>query len=190
MTEYGQVVIWLTHEQARIVEISDHDGRAIDLRNTEREAHADRSTLSTQRELADFYDKVAESCDTADQVLLLGRETVTNGFHQHLRRARLPLAARVVGCAPGVRPTDREMLEFGRTFFRLVQQARGSAPIERRDRDDRPEPEADPVRPKFRAAPPPQQRFFPPPTFGFVATPRPARLLPAGRWSRPGATRR
>ena len=188
MTEYGQVVIWLTHEQARIVEISDHDGRVIGLLNSEREAHADRSTLSTQRELADFYDRAAQSCDSADQLLLLGRETITNGFHQHLRRARLPLASRVVGCAPAVRPTDREMLEFGRTFFRLVQQARGSAPVQRRDGEDRREPE--PVRPKFCAVPPPQQRFFPPPTFGLVATPRPARLLPAGRWSRPGATRR
>ncbi|MCU1399123.1 MAG: Translational machinery protein [Acidimicrobiales bacterium] len=188
MTEYGQVVIWLTHEQARIVEISDHDVRAIGLRNTERESHADRSTFSTQRELADFYDRVAESCDTAEQVLLLGLDTVTNGFHQHLRRARLPLASRVVGCAPGVRPTDREMLEFGLTFFRLVQQARGSAPVERRDHGDR--AESEPPRPKFCVAQPPQHRFFPPPTFGFVATPRPARLLPAGRWSRPGATRR
>src|SRR4051794_12879499 len=149
MTEYGQVVIWLTHEQARVVEISDHDVRSTLVRNSERESHADRSTFSTTRELADFYDRVAESCSDAEQLLLLGLETVTNGFHQHLRRTRSPLASRVVGCAPAVRPNDREMLEFGLTFFRLVQQARGSAPVAPRAGDDRREPE--PARPKFCA---------------------------------------
>ena len=82
--------------------------------------HAQFSGRASRRESEDaaFFDEVAEKLAGAGEILIVGPANAKFGFLKRLQKKHAPIAENVVGIETVDHPTDGQLLNFARAYFR------------------------------------------------------------------------
>lgn len=121
---YDHVVVWIDHREAHVQSFTrdESDGIHIMAHGTPRKIHHRSGSVGSGKwpEDHEFYSRVADSCVVAHEVLIVGPAQVKHEFLKYLERHRLQLANKVRGVATVDHPTDGQLLELARRFFRAA----------------------------------------------------------------------
>lgn len=121
---HDHVVVWIDHREAHIQSFNrdESDGIHIKARGEPRKVHHRSGSIGSGKwpEDDEFYSRVADSFGDAHEVLIVGPAQAKHEFLKYLEQHRLPLANRVKGVATADHPTDGQLLDLARRFFRAA----------------------------------------------------------------------
>jgi stalled ribosome rescue protein Dom34 len=125
MTAQSRAAVWLDHHEARVfhVDLAGFDERT--LQAPEHRFHRHPKGPSEPRahpaDETHFFEAIARSLASAEQVLLLGPSTAHAQFLKYLETHARPLAAKVVGVETSDHPTDAQLVQHVRGYFRIPE---------------------------------------------------------------------
>ena len=121
---YDHVVVWIDHREAHVQSFTrdESDGVHIKAHGEPRKIHHRGGSVGSGKapEDGDFYSRVAESFAVADEVLVVGPAQAKHEFVKYLQQHLPQLADRVKGVETADHPTDGQLLELARRFFRAA----------------------------------------------------------------------
>lgn len=122
MTKHFHAVVWIDHHAARILDFNADEANADKVTPKEHamRKHAQFSGRASWRESEDaaFFDEVAEKLAGAGEILIVGPANAKFGFLKRLQKKHAPIAENVVGIETVDHPTDGQLLNFARAYFR------------------------------------------------------------------------
>jgi stalled ribosome rescue protein Dom34 len=121
---HDHVVVWIDHREAHVQSFARDESDAIHIKahGEPRKIHHRSGSVGSGKAPEDheFYSRVADSFAVAHEVLIVGPAQAKHEFLKYLEQHRLPLANRVKGVATADHPTDGQLLELARRFFRAA----------------------------------------------------------------------
>ena len=111
-------VVWIDHEHAKIFHLTPKGPEKKELRNKAINHHTHSKREETHGADRLFHDLI-EELRSAQEVLLVGPGLAKNEFKNHLERHNHKnLAGKIVGVETMSHPTDNQILEMARKFFK------------------------------------------------------------------------
>ena len=121
---HDHVVVWIDHREAHVQSFTrdESDGIHIKAQGTPHKIHHRSGSVGSGKwpEDHEFYSRVADTFVTAHEVLIVGPAQAKHEFLKYLEAHRSLLANRVKGVATADHPTDGQLLELARRFFRAA----------------------------------------------------------------------
>lgn len=120
-TAHYHAVVWLDHHEAKIahfnIQASDED--VVRPADPPRHLHIQAGSASGTHVTVEpaFYRDVANACDGAHAILLVGPSTAKEEFVTYLRKHSPQTFDRIAGIEALADATDRQLLAEGRRFF-------------------------------------------------------------------------
>jgi len=103
---HAHAVIWLDHHEARIIHFNAESSA------NEHIKHPGDSHLN------DFYHAIAQSLNTASEILVTGPGLAKDEFVKHIKAHDPKVAEKVMGVEAADHPSDGQILAHARTFFK------------------------------------------------------------------------
>jgi stalled ribosome rescue protein Dom34 len=121
--------VWIDHQEARIFPIEDE---TIDSTTIRPRRHIRRHPTQTaeRRHPADeqhFYHEVATALDDAREVLVVGPGPAKLEFIKHVHKREHALEPKIIGVETVDHPTDGQIVDFARRYFRAADRMLGNA---------------------------------------------------------------
>ena len=130
MKQY-HAAIWIDHEQARVYTLSRESESEWTIRPHDRHAHlhhkSGKGDAGRPSPDQHFFQDVAEAVRDADAILITGPGTARHELHNHFRDHAPGVAKKVVGVAALDHPSDGELVNFARKFFKTADRMRPQA---------------------------------------------------------------
>lgn len=123
---YARAIVWLDHRSARVIHFSREHSEVVQLHSEveERRLHrkSGRPGSGHAPDDVELFDRVANEVASVPSVLIVGPGTARKAFELHLQHRRPDVARRIVGVEKLDHPTDGELLAYGRSFFKRLDQ--------------------------------------------------------------------
>jgi stalled ribosome rescue protein Dom34 len=121
---FQHAIVWLDHHEARIIDFAVDEHRIVTVHdeNGPRQLHRKASVIGTGKSAPNkqFFEDVVGAIGDAREILVTGPGTAKTEL-QRLLGARHPqVAKRVVGVETLDHPSDSELLNYGRQYFKRV----------------------------------------------------------------------
>lgn len=118
-------VVWIDHEEARVIHFSDTESEKLVLHSTHRPGkihHKNGPSGGAGHEAEDhpYLHSVAEALKGAGEILIVGPGNEKAEFMKHLEQHDKPIAACVVAVQPADHPSDGQLLALARKYFRAA----------------------------------------------------------------------
>lgn len=122
MTQHYHAVVWIDHHAARILDFNAEEVQSDKVTPKERamRRHAQFSGRTSWRQSEDaaFFDEVAGKLAGAGEILIVGPANAKLGFLKRLQQKHAPIADHVVGIETVDHPSNTELLDYARAYFR------------------------------------------------------------------------
>ena len=109
-------VVWLDRAHAKVYSMGQ-DHKSLSLKWSKPDHHTHRHDAKDDVSQA-FYHEVAKSIGDAIEVLVVGPGQAKSQFKHHLEQHDAPLAKKVVAYEAADHPTEGQLLDHARRFFR------------------------------------------------------------------------
>jgi stalled ribosome rescue protein Dom34 len=122
---HPHTVVWLDHQSARLISFSPDTSDTTEVHSSQVGRLHTKSGVPGSGHAADdhsFFDQIAAELADAPAVLIAGPGTAKKAFEQHLQRRHPQIAQRVFGVETMDHPTDGELLDHARRFFKRIDQ--------------------------------------------------------------------
>ncbi len=125
MTQHFHAVVWIDHHEARILDFNAEDAHAdkVTVKHKTTRKQSARTGKASWRESEDgaFFDEVAAKLDGPGEILIVGPANAKLGFLKRLQAKHAAVAGHVVGIETVDHPSDGQLLEFARAYFRTAE---------------------------------------------------------------------
>lgn len=119
------VLVWVDHERARLIELSNGESRLIRLGADDAPGIARPAAGAAPRTApAELFESVAEAISGAAGVVIAGPGNDRLGLARHLKAHHPDLSRRVIGVEQMGQATDTMLRTYARTYFRLSDRPR------------------------------------------------------------------
>lgn len=122
MTQHFHVVVWLDHREAHVFGFNwdAAEEQLVRHKDASHQVHnkADPSGPGHEHEGKIYLSAVAAAIRDAGEILIVGPGTVKSEFKHYLDAHERQIAAKIVGVEPMDHPTDGELVNFARKYFR------------------------------------------------------------------------
>lgn len=122
MSHHYHGIVWIDHHEARILDFNA-DGANAD-KVTQKHAATRKQSARTgkaswrESEDAGFFDEVAGKLGGIGEILIVGPANAKLGFLKRLQAKHAAIAEHVIGIETVDHPTDGELLNFARAYFK------------------------------------------------------------------------
>ncbi len=111
--------IWIDRENANIFEFSGKDTIKSEMHNKYVDHHTHRmDEFDHKRQETTFYQKIATRLNEVEGILILGPGVARYHLQNFLNEHFPMIAKKIVGCESMDHPTDQQIEEYSRTYFR------------------------------------------------------------------------
>jgi stalled ribosome rescue protein Dom34 len=121
---HSHVVVWIDHREARVFHFNAFEEEEKDVRPKNPAPHLHHHANSTgsghAAEDQKFLHQVAASFADAKEVLITGPANAKHELMKHMGHHDPDVAKIVVGVEPLDHPTDGELIDYARRYFRKV----------------------------------------------------------------------
>jgi len=125
--------VWIDHQQAKAFSFSRDAANEWRVRPADRHVHvhtkAGKGDSGHARPDEHYFHSVAEAVKDAGEILLAGPGTARTELMHHMQKHDPQIAKKVVGVEPLDHPSDGELLNFARKFFKNVDSFRPDSPL-------------------------------------------------------------
>ncbi|MBO6633465.1 translational machinery protein [Parvibaculum sp.] len=122
MSQHFHAVVWIDHHEARILDFNADDANAdkVTVKHKATRKQSARTGKASWRESEDgaFFDEVAARLDGIGEILIVGPANAKLGFLKRLQAKHAAIADHVVGIETVDHPSDGQLLDFARAYFR------------------------------------------------------------------------
>lgn len=119
---HSHAVVWIDFKEAHVFRFSAEDAQKerIKAHNPYRKVHHKAGAIGAGHAHSDraFFDETAEALKGVTEWLLVGPGVAKNDFLRHIDEHLRPLKATLAGVEPMDHPTDGELLQQARIFFK------------------------------------------------------------------------
>ena len=119
-------VVWIDHSEAHVMHVSPDDVEKSLIYPTRphRKLHALAGKPGSGRapEEADYYHRVAEALEGAQEILIVGPAQAKLQLGKHLHAHHHAMAGRVLGIETVDHPSDAQVVAYARKYFRAKDQ--------------------------------------------------------------------
>ena len=116
-----QIVVWLDHQEARVVHVEPEgiDETKIHAPARHIHRHAKGASEPTQHtaDMQHYFRELAEALQAADQVLVVGPGTAKLQFLHYAHEHGRELARRIIGMETVDHPSDRQLVAYAKKYF-------------------------------------------------------------------------
>jgi stalled ribosome rescue protein Dom34 len=128
MNGHYHAIVWIDHQQAKIFQFDATDVDSTVVRSSHPHQHIHHKANSGDSGHApvetDFLKRVAEHLTNAGTILITGPANSKRDLATYLEERQPAIAARIAGVEPLDHPTDGELLNLARTFFKAADRMR------------------------------------------------------------------
>ena len=128
MSEHFHAVVWIDHHEARIFhfDATDFDTARIRSALPHQHLHHKANAIGSGHASVEhaFLERVSQALHEAGAVLITGPASAKNELAEHIARHHHELAARIAAVEPLDHPTDGQIVELARRFFRANDRMR------------------------------------------------------------------
>jgi len=129
---HSHAVVWMDFKEAHIFRfgLKDVEKRRVRAHNPWRKVHHKAGSIGDGHAHNDkaFFDEIAAALDGVTEWLLAGPGTAKNDLLRHVDEHHRALKQRLVGVEPMDHPTDGELVDQARTFFKAFDKLHPIAP--------------------------------------------------------------
>ena len=120
--------VWIDHREAKVYALSRESADEWKVRPHDRHLHIHhKAGLGDSGKAAPdqhYFHSVADAVKDAGEILIVGPGTAKTELMHHLQNHDPAIARKVVGVQPLDHPTDGELLNFARKFFKAADRIR------------------------------------------------------------------
>jgi stalled ribosome rescue protein Dom34 len=128
MNGHYHAIVWIDHQQAKIFQFDATDVDSTVVRSSHPHQHIHHKANSGDSGHAPvdkaFLKQVAENLANAGTILITGPANAKQELRAYLAENQPAIAARIAGVEPLDHPTDGELLNLARTFFKAADRMR------------------------------------------------------------------
>ena len=128
MNGHYHAIVWIDHQQAKIFQFDATDVDSTVVRSSHPHQHIHHKANSGDSGHAPvdkaFLKQVAENLVNAGTILITGPANAKQELTAYLAESQPAIAARIAGVEPLDHPTDGELLNLARTFFKAADRMR------------------------------------------------------------------
>jgi hypothetical protein len=128
MNGHYHAIVWIDHQQAKIFrfDATDVDSTVVRSSHPHQHIHHKANSGDSGHAAVDnaFLKQVAENLVNAGTILITGPANAKQELTTYLAENRPAIAARIAGVEPLDHPTDGELLNLARTFFKAADRMR------------------------------------------------------------------
>jgi stalled ribosome rescue protein Dom34 len=121
---YDHAVIWIDHHEAHVQSFTrdENDSTLIRAHGAPRQVHHHRGSIGSGKAPMDndFFSRVAQSVEGSHEVLVVGPSQAKNEFVKYLGQHNPQLAKKIIGVEAADHPTEGQMLDHARRFFKAA----------------------------------------------------------------------
>jgi stalled ribosome rescue protein Dom34 len=121
-------VVWIDHREARLFGLSRTAANEWTLHAGDRQSHihhkAGLGDAGKAKPDQHYFHAVAGAVKDSNEILIVGPGTARTELMSHLKAHDPKIAAKVVAVEPLDHPTDGELVNFARKFFRAADRMR------------------------------------------------------------------
>jgi stalled ribosome rescue protein Dom34 len=129
---HSHAVVWLDFKEAHVFRFSPDDvhKERIQAHNPYRKVHHKAGAIGAGHAHSDreFFAQIAEALEGVTEWLLVGPGYAKNDFLHHIEANAPALKDRLVAVEPMDHPTDGELIESARSFFKAADKMRPNSP--------------------------------------------------------------
>ncbi|MEI7618286.1 MAG: translational machinery protein [Actinomycetota bacterium] len=117
-------VVWLDHQDATIIDFSFDAQHVLHVHHDseDRKLHHKVNTIGSGRtpEDPEYFRQIVVVIKDAHDILIAGPSTAKLAFHRHLIKHEAALARRVVAVETINHPSEGQLLDYARKYFKAV----------------------------------------------------------------------
>lgn len=121
---HDHVVVWIDHHEAHVQSFTrdESDSAFIQAHGKHRQVHHRKGSIAGAKapEDTEFFSRVGQSLDGVHEVLVVGPAQAKHEFVKYLQHHMPQLAKQVIGVETVDHPTDGQLLDHARRFFRAA----------------------------------------------------------------------
>jgi stalled ribosome rescue protein Dom34 len=122
--------VWIDHKEAKIFHI---DAETLDAEMIRPRKHLHRHPVQTAErghpaDAQNFFHEVAQALESAREILVVGPGTAKLEFIKHVHKRDHALEPKIIGVETVDHPTDGQLVDFVRRYFRAADRMLGTAP--------------------------------------------------------------
>ena len=121
---HDHVVVWIDHREAHVQSFTRDESDSVHIKahGEPRKVHRHSGSVGSGKAPEDheFYSSVAKSFADAHEVLVVGPAEAKHELVKFLKHHHPQLASKVIGVEAVDHPTDGQLLEHARRFFRAA----------------------------------------------------------------------
>ena len=121
---FQHAIVWLDHHEARVIDFAVDEHRIVRVEDQDgpRQLHRKASVIGAGRSgpSKHFFEDVVAAIGDAREILIVGPGTAKTEFQRLLTSRHAAVAKRVVGVETTDHPSDSELLNFGRQYFKRI----------------------------------------------------------------------
>ena len=126
---HHHAVVWIDHREAHVQSFTrdESDSEFVKADGKHRQVHHRKGSIEGAKapEDQEFFSRVGDSLDHAHEVLVVGPAQGKHEFVKYLGHNRPQLAKKVIGVEAADHPTDGQLLDYARRFFRAADRMLG-----------------------------------------------------------------
>jgi stalled ribosome rescue protein Dom34 len=128
MSNYDHAIVWIDHQQAKIFQFDTTDINSIVVRSSHPHQHIHHKANSGDSGHAPvdtaFLKDVTANLSNAGAILITGPANAKQELSKYLAEKQPGVASRIVGVEPLDHPSDAELLDLARKFFKAEDRMR------------------------------------------------------------------
>ncbi len=130
--KHYHAAIWIDHAEARLFSLNRSDAEEWAIHPHDRHVHLHHKagSMGGGKTTGDkhYFESVAAAVKDAGEILIVGPSTAKSELHNYLKEHHKDIAAKVAGVEPLDHPSDGELVNFARKFFRGADRMRTEGP--------------------------------------------------------------
>lgn len=132
MISFAHVIVWIDHRVAHLYSFNREDSDSVSIHHHggQHRIHHRAGTMGVGHtsEDAAYLREVAEALMPAREILIVGPSLVKHALKSYIDEFVPSLAARIVGVAALDHPTEGQILNFARKYFRVADRLQPNGP--------------------------------------------------------------
>jgi hypothetical protein len=127
MSDHYHAVVWIDHQQARILRFNADDTKKIVVHPHNREQRRHKANSIGGGHVSEdqtFLEDVADAISSAGAILIVGPSSEKHELVKHIEHAHPQLMSKVEGIEPLDHPTDGELLAYARNYLKSADRMR------------------------------------------------------------------
>lgn len=125
---YTHAIVWLDHTEAHVIHLDEDTHRAAHVRSPHGKEHLHHrsGTVASGHTAthADFLAKIRQAIEGTPEILLVGPAQAKLDLKKYLEKQAPKIAGNVLGVETVDHPSEGQLVQFARKFFRAADRMR------------------------------------------------------------------